>query len=116
MSGLRNRQQLEAFMRRVLAVEPQYIDVFGNNVPGMVGRSAATSGAAQSGTDVVNRLRAEAVAFARLYAHARASTEELQTAAKKLEAELVVAITLGVLPEAEAQSLIDELYNLVENR
>ena len=103
-------------MNRVMAVEPQYIDVFGNNVPGMAGRSAATSGAANAGTDTVNQMRAKAVDFARAFVDPEVPLSEVEAAAQAIEGQLTVCITLGVLPEAEAEDLMNELQDLVQNR
>jgi len=108
--------RLKKFMNRVLTIEPQYIDIFGNGVPGMAGRSAATSGAANAGADTVNQLRHDTVAFAKACARSRTSQQELQKLAEPVEGGLTVCVTLGVLAEKEAQDLIDELYSLQADR
>ena len=111
-----DKDRLKKFVNRVLTIEPQYIDVFGNGVPGMAGRSASTSGAANAGADTVNHMRQVTVEFARAYVNPRLLNEDLDAHANLVEADLTVCVTLGVLAEAEANNLTDELHDLIAVR
>lgn len=110
------RQQLKLFMDRMMAVNPQYIDIFGNGLPGMVGRSPATSGAANAGTDTVNQMRAKVVDFAKAYVNPQVALGEVSAVAQVIEGQLNVCVTLGVLAAAEADDLISTMQDLVQNR
>jgi len=109
--------RIKKLMDHILAVEPQYIDIFGNTMPGMPGRTAATSGAANAAADVVNDMRQVAIEFAKLYVEPTATEDaKLELAASEIEAKLTVCVTLGVLSEEQANKLADEINDALEAR
>lgn len=112
----KSADELKQFMARILAITPQYSDVFGNGVPGMAGRSAATSGAANAGADVTNKLHHTAIDFARAYADPKSSLAAVQQLSGEVEGLLMVAVTLGVVSEKDSQLHLDSLDNLLANR
>lgn len=119
-------QQLKQFVSQVLRITPQYIDIFGNGVPGMAGRPAATASAANAGGDTTQQLHKAVIEFARAYqdqdstwdsGHEPGSDSgksDLQTRADEIEGLLMVSMTLGVLSEKDAGRLIEKLHELLE--
>ena len=104
------------FGERVLRIAPKYIDIFGRNVPGMSGRSAATAGAGNSASTVTLRLQHAVAELGRLYHDPDTAYEELAQLAKEIEGMFLVEQTLDTLTAEQAGQLIDELYNLIETK
>ncbi len=107
---------LKQFMQRIGAIEPQYIDIFGNGSAGMPGRLAASASSANAGVDIAVQIRQAAVAFARAYESRKRGGPEVEPESRKLEELLFVAVTLGVVSQKEADEDIDMLHNLANSR
>jgi hypothetical protein len=95
-----------SFRERVSRISPQYSDVFGNGTPGM-GASAAS---------VTQRLQREVAQLGQLYCDPAGSLQKLTQQAKMVESLLLTAQTLSSLSQEEADSLITELYTLVDRK
>lgn len=108
--------QLKQFVEHILRITPQYIDIFGNGVPGMTGRSAATAAAANAGTDTTQQLHHAVLEFARAYNDPASDDGALAAQAADIEGLLMVAVTLGVLAAKDADQRADELHDLMAGR
>src|ERR1700683_1355464 len=108
--------KLEEFAERIMAITPQYIDIFGRGLPGMAGGSAAISGATNSAADVTLQLKRETAQFVRLYTGAKATHDELLAQAKRIEGCLLGEQTLGTLNQKQTNRLVKELFDLIEKR
>jgi hypothetical protein len=98
--------EFAAFRERIARISPQYSDVFGNGTPGM-GASAAT---------VALRLQHAVAELEQLYRVPAGSSDDLKQQAKTVESLLLSAQTLTALSQEEADSLIAELYTLVDKK
>lgn len=105
---------LKEFVQGVLRITPQYIDIFGNGVPGMAGRSAATAAAANAGSDTVQKLHRSTLEFAKAYQGAYQDKAALHAHAADIEGYLMVAVTLGVVSDKDSGHLADQLHDLLE--
>lgn len=108
------RQQAKPFVERILRISPVYNDVFGAGLPGMGGTATATSGAANSGTDVVMQLHRSAIAFARAYDALQPDQATVRAAADEVDVLLRTVQVLGVLSEKDAGQLLDSLDELLK--
>jgi hypothetical protein len=99
---------IKSFMERVMAVTPQYGDIFANGIPG--------SGSPNVGAEKTQDLYRAARAFARAYADPSTEQETVRRLAIEAEGALMVVVTLGVVPEHTVDQIIDELHQLVAEK
>lgn len=104
-----NAQQLKRFVQRVLLVAAPTTDIGNAVIPSLSGMSNA-------GSEMAQKLHLEVMNFARDYKDWSVANERLREQARKVEASIMAAVTLGVLSEHDGVSLIDEMQALVERR
>lgn len=97
---------IDDFQEKMLRIRP-------NNFMGLDGAAAGIVGSASSGSDAVMNLQRAAIDFARLYKTADDETS-LRASSKEVMAKIMVAHTLDVLSEQQADELIDALQQLMD--
>jgi len=108
--------KLTNFHERIMKISPQYIDIFGTGLTGMTGGAAAIGGASNSGTDLTQALQIVTMKFVRSYHSKTTQTAELMKSAKKIEGLILSLQTLSALTAKEAGTLINELYDVIDER
>ena len=108
--------KLTDFTEKIMRISPSYIDVFGRGMPGMGGASEAIPGASNTGSSALSELQQSAIELTRLYRLPTTTADELQVVLKRVEAGLMTVQTLSGLTAKETDTLINELYDLIENR
>lgn len=107
---------LTNFHSRIMHLAPQFVDNFGTGFSGMTGGAAGIIGGTTTGTDLTQALQILTMKFVQAYRKPDVSNEELTQAAKKIEGIILTIQTVSALTENEAKSLIDELYDVIEER
>lgn len=97
---------LRQFMNDVLDIKPPYGDIASNGIPGM--------GMPNMGADVTNGLRKSARTFAEAYAAKSPDQNTVQLRADELEGAFMAAVTVGVLETGKADTLVQNLHDLLE--
>ncbi len=97
---------LDRFMADILNIEPRYGDISENGIPAM--------GMPNMGADIATDLRKKATVFGRAYTSSISSTADVQQLADATEGSLMAAVTIGIVKSAEADFLVDALYQLVD--
>ena len=107
---------LKQFVDRIFSINSPSINIFGTNVPGMSGSSAAIQGGLSSAAEVMLRLRQQTINLARAYIDTTVQNSDINKLADVLEGSILNESVLSVLNKTEADSLIDQLHDLIESR
>lgn len=105
--------QLKQFVDRVFSISVPSIGFLGGAIP-MNGSTGATGGIFTSSGDVTYKLKDLTAAFAKAYEDSKTTHLDLLKQAKEVEGLILSEETLSVLNQDETNSLIDQLYDLID--
>jgi hypothetical protein len=105
-----NQANVKDFVEKIMMIQAPAQNIFGGGIPGMMGTSGpANQAATTGGGDIIEKLKREAIELARMQYH-QLSSDDIAKKAEDVEGLLLMASTLSVLTESQANKLIDELH------
>lgn len=107
---------LRQFVSKILSIDAPVINLFGGGIPGMAGDSAAVQGATSSGSDVLAQLKDQTFHFAATYEDPTSSSEAVKEIANAVEGSILNSSVLSIITGEEADTLIDQLHDIVSSR
>jgi hypothetical protein len=105
--------KLKQFVDRIFSISVPTMSFLGGAIP-MNGSTGATGGAFTSSGDVTYKLKGLTADFANAYESSKATQPDLLKQAKEIEGFILSEETLSVLTQDQANSLLDQLYDLID--
>ena len=98
---------ISEFSERIFSIEPSAHNIFGGDIPGLVGSSLSTSTA---GADLVYSLRNSVAELAGLHKRGQKNDTYLKLV-DNVEGLIQGLSTVGIINQSQANELIDQLHH-----
>lgn len=104
--------KLHQFIESIINIEAPAQNLFGKGIPGMLGTSGPANQASEtSSSQVIHQLKHDALELVRLHTK-HLDDKTIRHQCQKIEGSLLMATTLGIITETEANQLQDELQDI----